>query len=140
MLSFLRRREWVIGRRLVLVAIVLFLAYRSYGGVLVSWFARADGARDIEILQAEFRPEINGARPAWIVRFRNNSDRYTYDDIQLEAIYMGQDGTVLEQDKLTVRQRLAPGDEQIVGSVDFKSRGAATHGILKVLGAQEISR
>jgi hypothetical protein len=138
MLDFLRTREWVVARRLVLVAIILVLGYRSYGDMLTGWFARADGARDVEITNAEFRPEVNGARPAWIIRFRNNSDRYTYDDILLEAIYMGADGSVLEKDRLTVRQRLIPGDEQIVGSVDFKSRGAATRGTLKVLGAQEI--
>ena len=47
-------------------------------------------------------------------------------------------GAVLETDKLVVKQKLAPGDEQIVGSVDFKSRGAATRGSLKVLDAEGV--
>jgi hypothetical protein len=51
---------------------------------------------------------------------------------------MDDNGTVLERDTLVVRQKLSPGDEQIVGSVDFKSRGAATRGILTVAGAQEV--
>ncbi len=139
MLSFLRTREWVIGRRLALVAIILFLGYRSYGDAIISWIARADPVRDIEITRAEFRPEVNGTRPAWIIGFRNNSNRYTYDDILLDATYMGEDGSVLEMDRLTVKQRLIPGDEQIVGSVDFKSRGAASRGTLKVVGAQQIN-
>ena len=142
MLAFLRTREWVLARRLVLVAVIIFLGYRSYGGAIVSWFGQANPLRDIEVTRAEFRPEINGAngaRPAWIIGFRNNSNRYTYDDIQLEATYMGTDGGVLETDSLVVRQRLVPGDEKIVGSVDFKTRGSATHGTLKVLGAQTIN-
>ena len=138
MLAFLRTREWVVARRLVLVAIIIFLGYRSYGGAIVSWFGRSNPLQDIEITRAEFRPETNGARPAWIIGFRNNSNRHTYDDIQLEATYMGTDGAVLETDRLVVRQRLVPGDEKIVGSVDFKTRGSATHGTLKVLGAQSI--
>ena len=105
----------------------------------VSMFARADAVRDIEIIRAEFRPEVNGARPAWIINFRNNSNRHTYDDILLEATYLGADGSVLEMDKLTVKQRLIPGDEQIVGSVDFKSRGPARRGTVKVIGAQVIN-
>ncbi len=139
MLSFFRTREWVIARRLALVAVILFLGYRSYGNAIVSLFARADAVRDIEIIRAEFRPEVNGARPAWIINFRNNSNRHTYDDILLEATYLGADGSVLETDKLTVKQRLIPGDEQIVGSVDFKSRGPARRGTVKVIGAQEIN-
>ena len=50
---------------------------------------------------------------------------------------MNDKGAVLETDKLVVKQKLPPGDEKIVGSVDFKSRGAATRGTLKVLDAQE---
>jgi len=136
MLAFLRTREWVVARRLVLVAIIIFLGYRSYGDAIVSWFGQANPLRDIEVTRAEFRPD--GARPAWIIGFRNNSNRYTYDAIQLEATYLGTGGAVLETDRLVVRQRLVPGDEKIVGSVDFKTRGSATHGTLKVLGAQAI--
>ena len=75
---------------------------------------------------------------AWIIGFRNDSNRFTYDQIQLHATYMDEKGTVLETDTLNVKQKLAPGDEQIIGSIDFKSRGAATHGTLAVVGAKEV--
>jgi hypothetical protein len=45
-------------------------------------------------------------------------------------------GKVLETDKLVVSQKLPPGDEKLIGSTDFKSRGNATVGTLRVLGAQ----
>jgi hypothetical protein len=75
-------------------------------------------------------------KPAWIIGFRNTSSRYTYDKIQLEATYMDDRGKVLETDKLVVSQKLPPGDEKLIGSTDFKSRGDATMGTLRVVGAQ----
>ena len=66
-----------------------------------------------------------GSKPAWIIGFRNNSNKFTYDQIQLEATYMDDQGKVLEQDKLIVQQKLPPGDEKLIGSVDFKNRGTA---------------
>jgi hypothetical protein len=123
---------------LTLIAIVIFLGYRSYGDAIISWFRQPDAQRDIIITRAEFRPELEGAKPAWIIGFRNNSRRFTYDDIQLEATYMDHKGTVLEIDKLMVKQKLLPGDEKLIGSVDFRTRGDATQGRLKVLGAERI--
>ena len=137
MLQFLRSREWIIARRLVLVAIVLFLGIRQYGDSLVSLLRRPSPTRDIVITHSEFRPELPGAKPAWIIGFRNISDKFTYDQIQLEATYFDDKGNVLERDKLAVRQKLPPGDEQLVASVDFKSRGAATRGSLRVVGAEQ---
>jgi hypothetical protein len=138
MLQFLRSRQWVTVRRLLLVGIILFLAIRQYGGSVVSLLRRPDPMRDIVVTRAEFRPEVPAAKPAWIIGFRNNSDKFTYDQIELEATYMDDQGKVLEQDKLVVRQKLPPGDEKLIGSVDFKSRGEASRGTLKVLGAQEV--
>ena len=137
MLEFLRSRQWIIGRRLLLVGIIVFLGIRQYGGNLVGLLSRANPARDIEITHAEFRPELPGSRPAWIIGFRNTSSIFTYDQIQLEATYMDDRGKVLERDKLVVSQKLPPGDEKLIGSSDVKSRGTATTGTLKVLGAQE---
>ena len=136
--GFLRSREWVIVRRLILVGIIVFLGYRTYGDALVSRLRGPNPKRDIAITRAEFRPELPGARPAWIIGFRNNSDRFTYDQIQLQATYLDDNGAVVESDKLTVKQKLPPGDEKIIGSVDFKSRGAATRGRLVVVGAEEV--
>ena len=138
MLEFLRTRQWVMGRRLFLVAVVLIVAYRQYGDAIVSILAGPHPERDIKITRAEFRPELPGAKPAWIIGFRNDSNRFTYDQIQLHATYLDDKGTVLESDTLNVKQKLSPGDEQIVGSIDFKSRGAATRGTLAVVGAKEI--
>ena len=60
----------------------------------------------------------------------------TYDQIELEATYRDDQGKVLETDKLVVRQKLAPGNEQTIASTDFKPRLGATNGTLRVLGAR----
>jgi hypothetical protein len=138
MLDFLRSRQWVVGRRIFLIIVVLVVAYRQYGDAIVSRFAGPHPERDIRITRSEFRPELPGAKPAWIIGFRNDSNRFTYDQIQLQATYMDDKGTVLETDTLNVKQKLAPGDEQIIGSIDFKSRGTATRGTLQVVGAKEV--
>jgi hypothetical protein len=138
MLEFLRSRQWIVGRRLALVGIILILAIRQYGGNVITLLQRPHPERDITITRAEFRPELPGAKPGWIIGFRNGSDKFTYDEIQLEATYMDDRGKVLEKDKLKVRQKLPPGYEKLIGSSDIKSRGAAKTGTLKVLGAQEV--
>ena len=138
MLDFLRTRQWVVGRRLFLVVVVLVVAYRQYGDSIIGRFAGPHPERDIKITRAEFRPELPGAKPAWIIGFRNDSNRFTYDQIQLHATYMDDQGAVLETDTLNVKQKLSPGDEQIIGSIDFKCRTGATRGTLTVVGAKEI--
>jgi hypothetical protein len=138
MLDFLRSRQWIIARRLFLVGIVIILAIRQYGNGLVTLLRRPNAPRDIVITRAEFHPELAGAKPAWIIGFRNNSNKFTYDQIQLEATYRDDQGKVLETDKLVVRQKLPPGDEKLIGSVDFKSRGAAKSGTLRVLSGEEV--
>jgi hypothetical protein len=138
MLQFLRSRQWIVARRLLLIGIILVLGVRQYGNSLATLLRRPNPARDIVITRAEFRPELPGAKPAWIIGFRNGSEKFTYDQIQLEATYMDDAGKVLERDKLVVRQKLPPGDEKLIGSVDFKSRGAAKSGSLKVVGADQV--
>ena len=138
MLQFLRTRQWIVARRLVLVGIVLILGIRQYGDSIVSYLRRPNPGRDIVITRAEFRPELNTAKPAWIIGFRNTSDKFTYDQIQLEATYQDEVGAVLERDKLVVRQKLPPGDEKLIASVDFKSRGPAKRGTLRVVGAEAV--
>jgi hypothetical protein len=138
MLQFLRSRQWIVARRVLLIGIILVLGIRQYGSTVVTFLRRPNPARDIVITRAEFRPELPGAKPAWIIGFRNGSEKFTYDQIQLEATYMDDAGKVLERDKLVVRQKLPPGDEKLIGSVDFKSRGAAKSGSLKVVGADQV--
>ena len=138
MLAFLQSRQWIIARRLFLVSLVVVLAIRQYGGSVVSLLRRPNPQRDIVITRAEFHAESPGTKPAWIIGFRNNSDKFTYDQIQLEATYRDEEGRILETDKLVVRQKLPPRDEKLIGSVDFKSRGAAKSGVLTVVGAQEV--
>ena len=137
MLEFLQSRQWVAGRRLLLAGIILFLGIRQYGGSVVTMLRRPNPTQDIVITHAEFHPELPGLKPAWIIGFRNNSHKFTYDQIQLEATYLDEQGKFLETDKLKVRQKLTPGDEKLIGSNDVKSRGAAKSGTLKVLGAEE---
>ena len=137
-LEFLRSRQWIITRRLVLIGIILLLGIRQYGGQIASVLKRPNPIQDIVITRAEFRPELPGAKPAWIIGLRNESTKFTYDRIQVESTYLDEGGKVLETDKLVIRQKLAPGDEKLVGSVDFKSRGAARRGNLRITGAQEV--
>jgi hypothetical protein len=137
-MQFLRSRQWVIGRRLLLIGIVLVVAYRQYGDSVALWFQGANPEGHIAITRSEFRPELQGDKPAWIIGFRNDSTKFTYDDIQLEATYMDDQGKVLETDKLVVKQKLPPGDEKVILSADFKSRGTAARGTLRVLGAREV--
>ncbi len=137
MLAFLRTRQWVATRRLLLVGIVLIVAYRQYGGSILLWLTGPNPAKDIVITRSEFRPELPRAKPAWIIGFRNNSRKFTYDDIELEAAYIDDRGKVLETDKLVVKQKLPPGGEKVIASSDFKSRGAASRGTLRVVSAKE---
>lgn len=138
MLDFLRSRQWIVARRLALIAIIVILGIRQYGNSIVSMLRRPNPTRDIVLTRTEFRPELPGTKPGWIIGFRNNSDKFTYDQIQLEATYMDDQGKVLEKDKLVVKQKLPPGDEKLIGSADFKSRGAAKSGTLKVTGAEQV--
>src|SRR5215510_14320371 len=120
MLNFLRSRQWIIASRLFLLSLVVIIAIRQYGGSLANYLRRPDPMRDIEITHAEFRPEVTDAKPAWIIGFHNSSNKFTYDQIQLEATYLDDVGKILEKDKLVVRQKLPPGDDKLIGSVDFK--------------------
>ena len=133
--DFLRSRQWVLDRRLVLVGIIILLGIRQYGGNIARMLMRPDPAKDIVVTHAEFRPELSGAKPAWIIGLHNNSNKYTYDQIQVAATYLDDQGKIVDKDKLVIRQKLPPGDEKLIGSIDFKSRGAATRGSLTVTGA-----
>ena len=128
------------GRRLVLVAIVLFIAYRNYGDMMLSALRGPDPQKDIVITRSEFRPELPQSKPGWIIGFRNDSSRYTYDDIQLEATFIDGAGKVVETDMLVVKQKLPPGYEHVVGSTDFKSRAGAAAGSLRVIRAQQVEQ
>ena len=128
------------GRRLAMVLLIVVLGLRSYGGYISSRFQKANGARDVVLTRYEFRPELPTAKPAWIIGFKNASGRFTYDSVQLEATYLDATGKVLQKDKLVVRQKLVPGDEQLLASTDIKDRPDATTGTLKVLGAESVSK
>jgi hypothetical protein len=133
--DLLRSRQWIIGRRLALIGIIVLLGIRQYGGGIARMLTRPDPTKDIVITHAEFRPELPGAKPAWIIGIHNNSSKYTYDQIQVAATYLDDQGKIVDRDKLVIRQKLPPGDEKLIGSVDFKSRGTATRGNLSVTGA-----
>jgi hypothetical protein len=138
MLQFLQTRQWILARRLLLVGIVVLLGVRQYGASFVTLLRRPNPPHDIVLTHAEFRPELPGAKPAWIIGFRNDSNKFTYDQIELDATYLDEQGKVLERDKLVVKQKLPPGDEKLIGSVDFKDRGTAKTGTLKVIGAETV--
>jgi hypothetical protein len=134
-LGFLRTRQWLWGRRIALIAIIAILAFRNYGGGIYSWLRGTTAEGDVVITKTEFRPDLRDGKPAWIIRLKNQSKTITYTKVELEATYSDQTGKVLEKDKMVLRQRLIPGDEQVVASSDFKARPGATAGTLKVLSA-----
>jgi len=136
--GLLRSRNWKMGRRLALVTIVIILALRNYGGALTSWLRGPDHQHDVVLTQAEFRPDVGETKPAWIIGLKNQSNRYTYDEIELEATYKDGSGKVLETDKMVIRQKLVPGKEQLTGSTDIKSRPGAVTGSLRVVEARSV--
>ena len=138
MFEFLKTRQWIVARRVILVVIVLVVALNRYGGGLVSLLYRPNPKHDIEITRTEFRADIPAARPVWIIGFRNTSRHFTYDSIQLEATYFDKDGTFLQRDKLVVHQRLDPMEEKSIASPDFRERPNASRGTLSVLDAQRV--
>jgi hypothetical protein len=134
--GFLRTRQWIMLRRLVLVGMLLILVYRSYGDVLVSWLQRPNAERDIIITRLEFRPDLPGEiKPAWIIGFKNESRRFAYDRIEMEATYRDAGGSILQKDTLVVKRKIPPGEETIIGSPDFRERPGAAAGSLKVIRA-----
>ena len=137
-LEFLRSRQWILARRLVLIGIILFVGIRQYGSQFATLLNRPNPARDIAITRAEFRPELPGERPIWIIGMHNNSNKYTYDQIQVAATYIDEQGKVVDTDKLIIRQKLSPGDEKLIGSTDLKNRGTAKRGTLTVTGATAV--
>lgn len=134
-LHFFRTREWVFIRRLVLIGLLVILAYRAWGSYLLSPFQSANASRDIVITKSEFRPDVPGSKPAWIIGLRNKSSRFGYDSIQLEAKYLDTTGAVIQMDTMTLHQKLVPGQEEVIGSTDFRERPGATNGQLKVVSA-----
>jgi hypothetical protein len=139
MLDFLRTRQWIVARRLILVGIVLYVGYRSYGDNITAFLTRSNPQSDIEITKTEFRVDIPAERPIWIIGLRNASRRYTYDRIELEASYFDKDGTFLQKDKLVISQRLDPLQEKTLASPDFKKRENAARGSLAVLTARRVN-
>ena len=134
-LHFFRTREWVFVRRLVLTGLIVFLAYRTWGSYLLTPFQSANASRDIVITKSEFRPDVPGSKPAWIIGVRNNSSRFGYELIQLEATYLDTSGAVLQKDTMTLHQKLVPGQEEVIGSTDIHERPGATNGQLKIVSA-----
>jgi hypothetical protein len=137
-LHFFRTREWVTIRRFVLIGLIVFLAYRTWGSSLLAPLQSANAARDLVITKAEFRPDVPGSKPAWIIGIRNNSSRFGYDLIQVEATYIDKGGAVLEKDTMTLRQKLVPGQEEVIGSTDYRERPGAMNGTLKVIKADTL--
>lgn len=132
-----RTRQWVLGRRVALIVIVLVLALRNYGDGISSWFRGSPDGGDVVITQSEFRPDLRDGKPAWIIRLKNQSRGTTYSQFELEATYKDSGGKTLEVDKMVLRQKLVPGDEQLVASPDFKARPGATTGTVRILSASE---
>jgi hypothetical protein len=137
-LQFFRTREWIFIRRLVLIGLVVFLGIRTWGSYLLMPFQSANASRDILITKSEFRPDIPGAKPAWIIGIRNNSSRFGYEEIQLEATYLDAKGAILQKDSMTLHQKLVPGQEEVIGSTDIHERPGAANGRLRIVSAKKL--
>jgi hypothetical protein len=122
-------------RRIALVVIILVLAFRNYGGTLSSLFRNSKSSGDVIITKTEFRPDLRDGKPAWIIGLRNQSKNATYNQYEFEATYIDKDGKPSETDKMVLRQKLVPGDEQVIASPDFKARPGAVAGTIKLLTA-----
>jgi hypothetical protein len=135
---FPRTRYWFIGRRVALIFIAVIVGYRSYGDTVANWFRGPDPSMDIVITQSEFLPAPDGDRPLWFIGLRNESASTTYDQIVMEATYMDALGATTEVDRIIVSQRLGPGEQQDIGSLDRIRRDRATTGTLRILDAQVV--
>ncbi|MEO8616015.1 MAG: hypothetical protein ABI600_12805 [Luteolibacter sp.] len=119
----------------MLVGLIVFLGFRTWGTSLLAPFQSPNAVRDIVITKSEFRPDVPGTKPAWIIGLRNNSQRFGYDSIQLEATYLDKSGAVLQRDTMTLHKKLTPGQEEVIGSTDIRDRPGATDGTLKITKA-----
>jgi len=135
LLGFFRTREWIITRRLVLVGLVLVLGYRTWGSYLLAPLQSPNAGRDIAITKIEFRPDLPGAKPAWIIGLRNNSSRFSYHHIKVQAKYLDKSGTTLQVDNMTLQQKLIPGQEEVIGTTDIRERPGASNGTMTVIDA-----
>ena len=133
-----RSRRWRTGRRILLIAAVLVVGYRNYGAAIADWMRGPLPSDHIVITQTEFRPNLEGdPRPAWFIGLANRSDDTTYDNIVLEASYS--DGErVIERDELIITRRLAPGQEEIIGSRDSSTREGAIDAWLRIVDAEVV--
>ena len=93
---------------------------------------------DIVITQSEFLPAPDGDRPLWFIGLRNESASTTYDQIVMEATYMDALGTTTEVDRIIISQRLEPGEQQNIGTLDRIPRDGATTGTIRILDAQAV--
>lgn len=135
-MRFLYSRKWILGRRIALIAIALVVGYRSYGDSVRSWFETDLPSRDLVLTRSEFRTDLGGERPYWVIGLRNDSRDVAYTQILLEATYLDSTGAVIETDRIRIDQRLDPGQTQDIGSADPGSREGAVDATLEVLDAQ----
>ena len=134
-----RSSYWSRLRRPLLIVAVIVLGYRSYGDSIARWFQPADPVTEIVITHSEFRPEVGGERPVWILRLYNSSSRNIYDRVVMEATYVNIDGVVTEKDQIIINQRLNPREEKEIPSRDPKPRINAARATLKVINAQVVN-
>jgi hypothetical protein len=137
-MHFLYSRYWVIGRRVALIGVAIVVGYQSYGETISGWFREPSPAEELIVTHSEFRADMGGERPFWIIHIQNISSGRTYDQILMEATYLDDEGTVTETDRILITQRVGPGEKKEVASSDARPRGAATRGTLKVLDAEVI--
>jgi hypothetical protein len=71
-----------------------------------------DAVRDLQLVRAVMGKDPTGLRVMWSVRLRNRSAVYTYSDIQYDAFFLAQDGRRVGENKDTIKDSIAPGDDK----------------------------
>jgi hypothetical protein len=74
--------------------------------------AAADAVHDLQIVRAVMGKDPTGLRVMWSVRLRNKSAVYTYSDIQYDAFFLAVDGRRLGENKDTLKESIAPGEDK----------------------------
>ena len=65
----------------------------------------------------------------------NNSKRFGYDLIKVQAKYLDKSGATLQVDSMTLHQKLIPGQEEVIGTTDFRERPGAINGTMTIVEA-----
>jgi hypothetical protein len=74
--------------------------------------AGADPVHDLRVVSVKMDKDYTGTTAVWSVDLKNQSQAFTYSNVNYETTYIGADNTVLLQNHGTMSVTLEPGEEQ----------------------------